>query len=237
MRAFAGMALAALLGGCAALMAEAPLFPPGGEYGPAPLEAGVWTMLDDNCSEAQARRRRPPQDCYEVELRALEDGSWRVPFTIEDDEAPPGGVRHIVLRAVFAPAVENALPDVYAPIYLAELQQMEPEPETNVSYAVVAPLGVKPARDMLVLAEIGCDAIFRGGPIEGVRDERTRAGVETTEEERAALEGEPPRARGASEGRCVAETQAGAREAARRAVIENISDLAAQRMIWVRALP
>lgn len=230
-------ALAALaLSGCASLTAEAPLFPPGdAAYGPAPIEAGVWVGIEEeSCTEQQARRRRPPASCETFELRQDADGAWRVPYEQEDADAP-GGVERMVLRVVFAPAIENALPEQYAPLYVAEIVQAEGA-AANVGYAVIVPDGTMPARAFYVIGDIDCDHIFRNGPIEGVRDLRTPPRDDLSAEERAAWDAQSPRTRSGSAGSCVAETQAGVREAARRVAIEDLPHLQDTKMIWLRSL-
>lgn len=48
--------LAATLGACAELTAEAPLFAPADQIGPAPLSEGIWITLQEGCPDSFARR-------------------------------------------------------------------------------------------------------------------------------------------------------------------------------------
>lgn len=232
----AALAIAAALGACAELSADAPLFSPADQAGPPPLTEGVWIAVGEKCPAANARRRtgRFPADCSPLEVRQAQDGAWRVSLRIdlvyglsaqeraeaEEEDAGP-------YRLVIAPAVERTLGDSYAPIYVAETTREE---ATGIAYVVIAPLGQMPATSALVVLSVSCADILRDGPIDGVAAQYTAN--ETTADASEAPESEP--AREPTLSGCIASTQAGVREAARRAVIENLDEMLERRFVYVR---
>ncbi len=208
---------AAMLTGCAALTANAPLFLPADQVGPAPLAEGVWIQINEHCPERNARRTgRLPRECYPAELRRAADGAWSFSFQehvrMESDASPRA------LRLVIAPATERQPSDAYVSLYLAEYTPLETSESQDLHYAVIVPVGTLPAEEFYVVGQIGCSEILRDGPIEGV--------TETHDEATGNLTG------------CVAADQAAVREAARRSVIEQLSELlsadSAIRLLFVR---
>lgn len=214
------LALPLALGACTPLTANAPLFSPADAIGPPPLTEGVWFALDEErCTREQATSATPPRTCVPFTFRHMPDGAWRLTAEGPDDH---GVRRHLDLRFVAAPVNEKPSPDAYSALYVAEYlddgtldtsdakQTERHAPE--VRYAVLAPVGGQPARELFLIAEIDCGNILREGPIEGV-EERHDAG--------GALTG------------CVAANQAAVREAARRAVVENLDDYERSRLLFV----
>ncbi len=218
--------LAMMLAGCAELRAEAPLFSPTDQIGPPPLTEGIWIAVHEDCPASNLRRRgRFPSECTPLEIRRLSDGAWQVRMRVdlvsnlsreerasaESDAAP--------LRVVIAPATEHPSPEAFAPLYVVERNPTSED--QRIGYTVVAPLGPMPATEALILSSIGCTDILRDGPIEGVAPQySTRVGENG--EEVQDLVG------------CTASTQAAVREAARRALIENVDELMDRRYVHVR---
>ncbi|MGH6951534.1 MAG: hypothetical protein ACREH4_11705 [Vitreimonas sp.] len=231
--------MAAALGACAELTAEAPLFAVSDQIGPPPLTEGVWIAVGEDCPAYYARRRtgRFPEGCWPMELRTGEGGAWRMRPRVDlisnlsaqeraQTEADFGPA-----RAIVAPAVENPPVDGYSPLYVAEF---DPEAEDHaISYAVIAPIGAMPATSAMVIGSIGCADILRDGPIEGVTVQYEEP---TPAREGAALTSSAPdeRAPPAMSG-CIAAAPAAVREAARRAVIQNLGELTQVRFVYVRA--
>jgi hypothetical protein len=221
--------LVAALGGCSMLTAEAPLFSPADPNGPPPLTEGVWIIVGEECPEVYARRRvgRFPEGCTPMELRRSHWGAWQATvrgdliFNLSDsaraelqEQAEAGP-----LTIVLAPAVENIAPDVYAPVYVAEISPRLPD--EAITYAVVAPIGPMPATSALLVPGVFCSSILRQGPIEGI-EQRYVTRIDDSGVERQEPQG------------CVAATQAAVREAARRAVIENLDEMMQRRLVYVR---
>ena len=237
-RGIAATMLAVALGACAELRADAPLFAVSDQIGPPPLTEGVWIAVGEDCPSYYARRGRGryPEQCSPMDLRRGEDGAWRMRprvdlmsnlnaqerAQIEADFGPA--------RVIIAPAVEHPLADGYSPLYVAEVVQRA-EDRDAVGYAVIAPMGAMPATSALVLGSIGCDDILRDGPIEGVTAEYTAAEEPASESGPSATPGVqgPPALSG-----CVAATQASVREAARRAVLQNLEQMMQVRFVYVR---
>ena len=196
--------------GCAQMTAEAPLYAAADQVRPAPLTEGVWIFIGDKCPERMARRRGHwPQDCGAMRLSRTPDGAWLIspaePPRADDD----GGDRE-PMRAIIAPATEHPSTEAFAPLYVVEYAKAS---ETAPQYAVLAPLGDLPARDVfLVIVE--CNEILREGPIEGVREVRDESGENVRS--------------------CIASNQHAVREAARRAAIENIGHVRERRVMFVR---
>lgn len=226
-RRIAATLLAAALGACAELTADAPLFTVSDQIGPPPLAEGVWIAVGEDCPAYYARRRtgRLPEACSPLELNRLDDGAWQARLRIDlmsglspsdrtEAEETAGPYRLIIV-----PAVERREPEVYAPLYVAEVTRGEAASEPM--YMVIAPIGERPATSSMILLSVGCAAILRDGPIEGVREHyRTRLDNEGTEHRELSS--------------CVATTQAAVREAARRAVIENLDRMPESRYILAR---
>ncbi len=206
------LALAAMmLAGCASLTAEAPLYTPADQIGPAPLTEGIWVQVSDECPLAVARRDgRLPKACGSMDLRRLPDGAWILsPIgRAADDEDEMGPMRLII-----APATEHPSADAFAPLYVAEYAPVDPNARQGLGYAAIAPLGAMPAEEMFIVAAIGCSDTLRDGPIEGVREVLDERG------ERVG---------------CIASTQTAVREATRRAVVENLNHLDEARLVLVR---
>jgi hypothetical protein len=219
---------AVALAACAQLRAEAPLFSPADQTGPAPLREGIWIAIGEGCADRNTRRRsRFPRECEPMQISRMADGTWLAAPRIDlianlnRAEREQANIETAEpLRAIIAPAVERPLGGEYAPVYVAELRALRSEtPATN--FAVLAPLGPMPAEAFYVIAPLGCAAILREGPIPGIAPEYMTRVDESGEHQ--DLSG------------CVASSQAAVREAARRAVIENIGSLMEQRYVFVRA--
>lgn len=217
---------AAVLGACAELRAEAPLFSPADQTGPPPLREGVWIAVGEGCAAHNARRRgRFPRDCTPLEITRAADGAWRAMFRVdlisnlnrrESTETDPETIGPH--RMIIAPAVERVLADDYAPIYVVELGPRSGAPAT--SFAVLAPIGTMPAEAFYLIASIGCEDILRDGEIADIKPEYRTLNGEGGEYQQ--LSG------------CVASSQAAVREAARRAVIENIDTMTERRYTFAR---
>lgn len=208
-------AAVALLSACASLSAEAPLFTPADQIGPGPpIQAGVWVLIEDDCTERAALRRgRLPRDCKPFELRRTEDGAWLATFVgLPPEDVDADDIRPI--RMIIAPAIEGATAEAYSPLYVAEMRPIDPEASSeNIGYAALAPVGVLPATEMYLIASISCAEIVRQGPIEGVDLVHNERGEITS---------------------CWARSQAAVRIATQRAIIEQIGGLQNQRFIRVR---
>ena len=242
----AALLLAAALGACSELTAEAPLFSPPDQIGPPPLSEGIWIIVSEECPDHNARRRsgRFPADCTPFELTRLEDGAWQARLRVDlayglsaqeraESEETAGPYRLII-----APAVERAEADAYAPLYVAETTRAD---AGVVSYIVIAPLGERPATSALIALSIGCTDILRDGPIEGITalDTTTTTEppplvVETDAVQEPEGATEPDFASERTFADCTASTQAAVREAARRALIENLGEMADHRFVYVR---
>lgn len=220
--------MAVQIAGCIELTAERPLFL-AEDQGPPPLQEGVWIAVGEGCPEHNLRRRRFPSECAPLDIRRQEDGAWRVAFRTDlvsdftasdraEREADPANGPY---RVVLAPAVERDTGNNYAPLYLGEITRISDQ-DGSIAYAVAAPMGAMPAAEMRVILLISCASILRDGPIEGVT-----ANYETNTDP----SGLPTEVLGS----CVASSQAGVREAARRALIENLNELTERRFVLVRA--
>jgi hypothetical protein len=211
--------LAAALAGCANLTAEAPLFAVA-DQGAAPLLEGVWIAISGECPERYLRRARGfPEDCAPVEITRLPDGAWQArprADLVAGLSREERGEAEAPLRFVLAPAVERDLAGGFAPIYVAEITPSLDEPK--IHYVLLVPHGAMPATTMLGPEVIGCGAALREGPI---------AGVSETYEERIDENG----VTGRSLTGCVASSQAAVREAARRALIENLHAMLERRYV------
>lgn len=195
------------LGACTPLRAERPLFSLADQIGPPPLVEGVWISISEDCPERYARRRgRAPAKCRPAELTRMEDGAWLYRFQdhvpLRDENAEAEMPRN--WRLVIAPLTVRNTPEAYAPLYLAEYAPLEGPGADEPRYALIAPVEVLPAEEIYVRLEVGCASALRDGPIEGVRETRNERGDITD---------------------CVAETQAAAREAGRRDLIENLRNM------------
>jgi hypothetical protein len=197
MRRFTISAALALISACAPLTAERPLFTLADQAGPAPLMEGVWLQTTEGCAaEAPEAARRV--DCVWVDLSRGEDGAW----LYQARSVGPDGPEEAAWRVLIIPAVETNRGQEAAPLYVAEYVSLDqPGPPL---YAVVAPVGVLPASEVRMVTMIDCDDALRDGPIPGVHEVQ---GEETFDRV------------------CVADDLGAVREAARRAVIENLSVL------------
>jgi hypothetical protein len=227
-KSLAALLLTLLLGACAELVAERPLFTVA-DQGLPPLQEGVWIALGEDCPEHNIRRRRFPEECAPLDIRRDDDGAWRVQLRADlvsglsatertEAETNPANGPY---RVIFAPAVERVLGDSFGPLYLAELHALSSE-DASVSYAVIAPVGTMPAEQMLLGVPIGCADILRDGPIEGITPRYTTRIDEQSGEEHQELDD------------CVASSQSAVREAARRAVVENLAELTGRHFVRVR---
>jgi hypothetical protein len=235
-RLIAATLLAAALGACAQLTADAPLFSLSDQIGPPPLTEGIWIAVGEKCPAYYARRRsgRFDRECSPIEIRREQDGAWMgrfradLVFGLSPAERAEAAAEQGPMRMIIAPAVERALGDGYAPIYVAEIDPPDEGDRTgHISYAVIAPIGAMPATSMLVVGSIGCDDILRDGPIDGVT---VSYNARTTEPQG----GDAPESVEQVIDGCSASTQAAVREAARRAVIENLEEMTQARFVYVR---
>ena len=206
-RGLIALMAAAALAGCASLSAEAPLFTPADQIGPAPLTEGVWIQIREKCPARNARRRgRLPAACAPADLSRLSDGAWQL--RVQDHVDPdPEDAEHETPRAyrlIIAPATEHRTPDAYAPLYVVEYQPLDVVEPVKPRYVVVAPVGEMPARQFRLIAEVGCVTILLDGPIEGVTETRDEKGTITG---------------------CIASSQGAVREAARRQTIQSLGSL------------
>jgi hypothetical protein len=227
-KSLAAAFLVLAIGGCANLTADRPLFSVA-DQGPPPLTEGIWIALGEECAEHNVRRRRFPKECIPLEFRREADGAWRIAFRIdlvsnfnsrERAEAELDAANG-PYRLILAPAVERETGEGFAPLYVGELDQLRNE-DDSVTYAVVAAIGAMPATEMRLLGMIGCDDILRDGPIEGITpDYQTRIDEDGVSHQ--DLRG------------CTATSQAAVREAVRRALIENLDEIAKSRFVFVRA--
>jgi hypothetical protein len=207
MRALIALMAAAVLAGCASLSAEAPLFTPADQIGPAPLMEGVWIQTGEKCPARNARRRgRLPAACAPADLSRLPDGAWQL--RVQDHVDPdPEDAEHKTPRAyrlIIAPATEHRTPEAYAPLYVAEFQPLDAVEPVKPSYVVIAPVGEMPARQFRLIGQVGCVSILLDGPIEGVTETRDEQGKITG---------------------CIASSQGAVREAARRETIQSLGSL------------
>ncbi len=210
---FKALIAAVALAGCAPLTAEAPLFSPADQIGPAPLTEGVWIQIGEDCPARMARRRgRLPAACAPGELSRLPDGAWQ--FHVRTQARTVDGAwepeRDEMMRLLIAPAIERPNAETYAPLYLAEYVQWAEQ--SGPRYFAIAPIGALPATEIYVVA-LDCGDVLRDGPIAGVREVRDEEGKIVS---------------------CIAASQAAVREAARRAVIENLGQVDETRLLFVR---
>jgi hypothetical protein len=202
---------ALLLGACAPLTARAPLFTLTDQASPPPLREGVWMQTDPACTPATAQRGE--NGCTRIEVARGEDGGWLYTMRSTDEN---GVTEENAWRFVIASAVETERGEEYAPLYVAEYVAIE-EPEQPF-YAVVAPVGIMPAGEVRMVAMIDCDDALREGPIPGVEE----------------VVGDE-----AAERLCIAASREAVREAARRALIENLPLLLGEeraRFVWIAPL-
>jgi hypothetical protein len=243
-RRIAATLLAAALGACAQLTADAPLFSVADQIGLPPLTEGIWITVGEQCPAYYARRRsgRFRRECSPVEIRREQDGAWMgrfradLVFDMSPAERAEAAAEQGPMRMIIAPAVERPLADGYAPIYVAEIDPPDEGDRIGyISYAVIAPIGAMPATSMLVIGAIGCDDILRDGPIDGVTVSYSTTEPPADEAPESAVP--PQEVRADSEpvvSGCSASTQAAVREAARRAVIESIEEMTQVRFVYVR---
>lgn len=227
-RRLAAIVLAAALGACAQLTAEAPLFAPNLNQPPV-LTEGIWIGIGEECADRNLRQRRFPKECAPLDIRLQPDGAWVV--RLRDDlmsnlttqeRADAVADRSLgPYRIVLAPAVERDVADGYAPLYVAEFTRNDPE-DPSVAYMAIVPIGAMPASEIRMTVSLSCSSILRDGPIEGiVPNYETRPG--TDGETYQNLTG------------CTASSPAAVREAVRRTLIENFADFTQQRFVFVRA--
>jgi hypothetical protein len=152
--------------------------------------------------------------CVSIEVARAGDGAWL--YTLMSDDPETNGERY-TWRFIIASAVETARGEEYAPLYVAEYESLdEPGPPL---YAVVAPVGVMPAQEVRMVAMIDCDDALREGPIPGVEERHADDALERL---------------------CIAADRGAVREAARRALIENLPLILSEpraRFVWSGPLP
>lgn len=202
---------AVLLGACAPLTAQAPLFSFADQAEPPPLREGVWMQVDPACTAETAQAGE--DGCVRIEVSRGEDGDWLYSMRSTDEN---GVTEENAWRFVIASAVETERDDEYAPLYVAEYVSLEAPQQPF--YAVVAPVGLMPASEVRMVAMIDCDDSLREGPIPGVEEQIGDAAFERV---------------------CIAESRGAVREAARRVVIENLPTLLGEeraRFVWIAPL-
>ena len=215
--------------GCTTLTAPAPLFSTVDQIGPAPLREGVWIGVNDECPPRYAHRRigRFPKECAPMEIRRQADGAWLVTLRADLMSTPPDAdAPRTPVRVIIVPAIEHPTPDSFAPLYVA---QFAPDPSrAEVLFFGLAPTGVLPATS-LVYVDMSCTAILRDGAVAGVA--LAQQPVEPPDQGAPATTMEAPLAQN-----CIATTQGGVREAARRALVERFSIIAqsSDRLVFVR---
>lgn len=213
MRVVGFVAAMALFGSaCAPLTAERPLFNPLDQVGPTPLSEGMWTQAIEGCMPGDARREME-EPCVSIEVARAEDGAWL--YTMRS-EAPGEEAEQLSWRFIIASALDTPRKEEYAPLYVAEYVSLD-EPGQPL-YAIVAPVGAMPAREVRMVAMIDCDDALREGPIPGVEE----------------IQGEE-----AFDRVCIATDRGAVRQAARRALIENLSLLLGEpraRFVWTGPL-
>jgi hypothetical protein len=205
------LVVALSLGACAPLTAQAPLFAVADQAIPPPLREGVWMQTDPACTAETAQRGE--DGCTRIEVARGEDGGWRYTMRSTDEN---GVTEENAWQVVIASAVETPRGDEYAPLYVAEYVAIDAPDQPF--YAVVAPVGIMPATEVRMVAMIDCDDALREGPIPGV-------GEQVGDE--------------AAERLCIAASRGAVREAARRALIENLPTLlgeARARFFWIAPL-
>lgn len=148
------IACLALLGACAPLTAERSLFSVADQIGPTPLTEGRWVQGGDGCAPGEAASEADA--CVTVDVARDRDGAWLYTMRSSADEVADSHWRFII-----APATETARGEDYAPLYLAEYNSLDDE--TPPFYAVVAPVGVMPAREVRMVTMIDCDDVLREG--------------------------------------------------------------------------
>lgn len=196
---------------CAPLTAQAPLFSLADQANPPPLQEGVWMQTDPACAAETAQRGE--DDCTRIEVARGEDGGWLYTMRSTDED---GVTEENAWRFVIASAVETSRGDEFAPLYVAEYVAIDAPRQPF--YAVVAPVGIMPAREVAMVAMIDCDDALREGPIPEIEEVVGNAAFERL---------------------CIAASPGGVREAARRAVIENLPVLLGKdeaRFVWIAPL-
>jgi hypothetical protein len=212
-RSSIAMLAALTLGACTPLTSNHPLFSVADQTGPAPLTEGVWVAIDENCTREMAAATPLPHGCEPLTLSRASDGGWTLTGLSKDAD---GGPKPQSVHFIAVPAVATARPDAYAPLYVVELSARDLDPHSDAPaeariYGAAAPIGALPATE-LFFADIDCDAVLREGPIEGVTAERDGNG---------SLTG------------CLADRPAAVREAARRAMIEEVHTIDQSRLVFL----
>lgn len=183
---------------CAPLTARAPLFAPADQGERAPLAEGVWAQITETC-HPEMTAQTVPRACGQGQIARARDGSWRLSLS------PPGRAAteapQTQWRFVLAPATDRRAPHDYAPLYVAEYTSSD---DPAIYYAVIVPLGPPPARQLVLIPLIECDDALHDGAIAGVR-------LDLDADAKPLA--------------CYASTQRAVRQAARRAVIERLSDM------------
>jgi hypothetical protein len=207
MRILQALALAALLGACAPLTAERPLFNPLDQAGPAPLTEGVWSQT--GCS--QDAQLNSEEACARIEVTRASDGAWLYTMRGDGDDGDVTSWRFVIVSAL-----ETDRGEEFAPLYVAEYVSLDEAGQPF--YAVVAPVGAMPAREVRMVAMIDCDDALREGPIPGVEE----------------IAGER-----AFDRVCMAANRPAVRAAARRSLIENLPVVLGEpraRFVWTGPL-
>jgi hypothetical protein len=175
------------------------------------LSEGLWIQAGEEC--APDARSEWADDCVSIEVSRERDGAW---LYTSRSTGPDGEAEQYSWRFVIVSAVETAREGGYAPLYVAEYVSVD-EPGRPL-YAVVVPVGPMPAREVRMVGVIDCDDALREGPIPGVEEVHGDDDFERI---------------------CVAGARAAVREAARRALIENLGVLLGEpraRFVWISPL-
>ena len=213
MRTFMLTAMILALGACTPLSANHPLFAVADQTGPAPLTEGVWVAINSRCTRELAATTPLPDDCEPVRLHRNGDGSWQLSAAKIEN----GVEQRDEMRLIIVPAVATANAEAYAPLYLVEVSAREADEHSSAPadarvYGAFAPIGGLPAREAFFV-DVECDAVLREGPLDGVVSVRDANGGLTS---------------------CTAENKGAVREAVRRAVIEELSNVDEARIVFVR---
>lgn len=204
MRAAFAFVALGLMAACTPLTATAPLFTPADQDSALVLAEGWWVGKDADCKVNPARSRPERESCLDW-ARITREPDGRWLLSFQPGEDDDP------LRVVLAPAVAKGSRAI-APLYVAEAINVN----TNaIAYAGFVARGER-SEDGLVrriaVAPVTCDLIDATGGIEG---------VEIVREETRIV-------------RCIAGTQAAAKEAARRAALDALPILGESDLVFVR---
>ncbi|HVZ99566.1 MAG TPA: hypothetical protein VG841_04550 [Caulobacterales bacterium] len=219
-----------VLGGCSGLTAPKPLFG-AADQGEPPIVEGMWTARAASgeqaplCDDAARIEMRP---CYQVAIRREKTGLWRY-HSVERESG--GKLSETEQQFALVPINADA-----PSAYLLEIRDRSPG--TNVVYSAIVPVGARPAREIIVIAYLDCEAVLGAGPVAGIVETHAAASAldESNETPRKAWlrNASQPEQTLARHRSCEATTQGGAREAARRVVSRLVDNPENMRLVFVR---